>query len=53
MTILMEASVENVAVKKVYVVPAVTEPGTVVKTTLGVPQGKGEPFIGLIQAAHI
>jgi hypothetical protein len=49
----MEASVENVGAKKVYVVPEVAGRGTVVETTLGVPQGKGEPLIGLIQAARI
>jgi hypothetical protein len=49
----MEASVENVATKKVYVVPEVAKQSKVVDATLGLPTGKGEPSIGLIQAAHI
>jgi hypothetical protein len=53
MTTLMEASVENVGAKKVYVVPDVAGRGTVVKTTLGVPQGIGEPFVGLIRATDV
>jgi hypothetical protein len=53
MTILMEASVENVEAKKVYVVPAVAGRGAVVEMTLGVPFGKGEPSVGLIIAATI
>jgi hypothetical protein len=49
----MEASVESVAAKKVYVVPEVAKRGTVVETTLGVPSGIGEPLVGLIRATDV
>jgi hypothetical protein len=47
LTILTEASVQNVATKKAYVVPAVTGQRVVGKETLGTPGGFGETQTGL------
>jgi hypothetical protein len=49
----MEASVQNVATKKTYVVPAVAAQGAVEKTTFGVPSGLGESTHGLIIFADV
>ncbi|HWZ59324.1 MAG TPA: hypothetical protein VNW46_10130 [Gemmatimonadaceae bacterium] len=44
---------QNVATKKMYMVPVVAGQGTVEKTTLGVPSGVGETTHGFIIFASV
>jgi hypothetical protein len=45
--------VQNVAAKKPYVVPVVVAQSAVEQKTLGVPEGIGEPSVGLYRVGGV